>query len=262
MKTALLGSASVLGGAALLVGERASAAPPHRATFAVLPVQITNVGLDGAGSALAVAGAIGNSLFGGVPLTPSAAPNPAPGATCPILNLHLGAINLNLLGLQVQTSEICLSLTALPGQGNLLGNLLCDLANALNGGTSLATFLAGLTDASRGILLGGLSQLLTGALGAAFSSQATPSATTAGGVNVLNLSLGPLDLNLLGLVVHLDNCANGPVTVKITAVPGPGNLLGNLIAGLANLLNHRANINAVLTHLLRVAGEIGRLVGA
>jgi len=254
MKTALLGSAT------LLVGERVSAAPPQRQPFTVLPIQITNVGLNGAGSALAVAGAIGNNLFGGIPLTPSALPSATPGGT-PILNLHLGAINLNLLGLVVQTSEICLEVTAVPGPGNLLGNLLAGLANALNGGTSLATFLAGLTDANRGILLGGLAQLLNGALSAAASSQATPSASTANGVNVLTLSLGPLNLNLLGLVVHLDNCANGPVTVTITAVPGPGNLLGNLIAGLANLLNHRANINAILDRLLQIAGQIGRLLG-
>ena len=50
--------------------------------------------------------------------------------------------------------------------------------------------------------------------------------------------------------------------MPFTAVPGPGNLLGNLIAGLANLLNRRANINAILSHLLQVAGQIGRLVGA
>src|SRR4051794_17601436 len=100
MRTALLG------GATLLVGERVSAAPPQRATFTVLPIQITNVGLNGAGTALSVAGTIGGSLFGGIPLTPTAAAGPAAGT--PILNLHLGAINLNLLGLVVQTSEICL----------------------------------------------------------------------------------------------------------------------------------------------------------
>jgi len=260
MKTALLGGASILGGGTLLVGERVLAAPRRTLTFPVVPIQILNVDLNGAGSALTVAGAVGNSLFGGIPLAPTAIPAAA-GAT-PILNLHLGAINLNLLGLQVQTSEICLAVTAVPGPGNLLGNLLAGLANALNGGTSLATFLAGLSDADRGILLGGLAQLLTQALGAVFSSQAVPAVQSQAGVNVLTLSLGPLNLNLLGLVVHLDNCNNGPVTVRITAVPGPGNLLGNLIAGLANLLNRRQNANKIFDQLLRIAGEIARLVGA
>jgi len=49
---------------------------------------------------------------------------------------------------------------------------------------------------------------------------------------ILDLVLGPLDLNLLGLVVHLDT-----VHLNITAVRGPGNLLGNLLCGLAGALD-------------------------
>jgi hypothetical protein len=69
--------------------------------------------------------------------------------------------------------------------------------------------------------------------------------------NVLHLSLGPVNLNLLGLMVTLDNCANGPVTVDITAQPGPGNLLGNLISDLAHLLDNNAGLGP-LDRLLRV----------
>ena len=36
--------------------------------------------------------------------------------TCPILNLQLNAIHLSLLGLNVDTSNICLSITAHPGR--------------------------------------------------------------------------------------------------------------------------------------------------
>jgi hypothetical protein len=57
-------------------------------------------------------------------------------------------------------------------------------------------------------------------------------AATAAGCQVLNLVLGPLDLNLLGLVVHLDT-----VHLNITAVPGAGNLLGNLLCAVAGLLD-------------------------
>jgi hypothetical protein len=49
---------------------------------------------------------------------------------------------------------------------------------------------------------------------------------------ILDLVLGPLDLDLLGLVVHLDR-----VHLNITAEGGPGNLLGNLLCAVANLLN-------------------------
>ena len=58
-------------------------------------------------------------------------PLPTPGA-CTILNLVLGPINLNLLGLRVATNEIRLLVEAVPGAGNLLGNLLCAITNLLN----------------------------------------------------------------------------------------------------------------------------------
>jgi hypothetical protein len=67
------------------------------------------------------------------------------------------------------------------------------------------------------------------------------------GCQVLDLVLGPLDLNLLGLVVHLDR-----VHLNITAVPGAGNLLGNLLCAVAGLLDGTGigGLNAILTNLL------------
>jgi|ERR1700731_4733044 len=56
-------------------------------------------------------------------------------ASCPILSLVLGPLNLNVLGLQIQLNQVVLNITAVPGAGNLLGNLLCAVANLLNGGT-------------------------------------------------------------------------------------------------------------------------------
>lgn len=56
---------------------------------------------------------------------------PIPGA-CQILNLTLGPINLNLLGLVVRTNQINVRIDAVPGAGNLLGNLLCAITNLLN----------------------------------------------------------------------------------------------------------------------------------
>ncbi|MEO6083115.1 MAG: hypothetical protein ABIQ18_08410 [Umezawaea sp.] len=47
---------------------------------------------------------------------------------------------------------------------------------------------------------------------------------------ILDLVLGPLDLDLLGLVVHLDR-----VHLNITAEPGPGNLLGNLLCAIVGI---------------------------
>jgi hypothetical protein len=38
-------------------------------------------------------------------------------------------------------NQVVLNITAVPGAGNLLGNLLCDVANLLNGGGALSTLL-------------------------------------------------------------------------------------------------------------------------
>ena len=65
---------------------------------------------------------------------------------------------------------------------------------------------------------------------------------------ILTLTLGPLDLNLLGLRVQLNQ-----VNLRITAIPG-GGLLGDLLCGLSNLLNPAGllgnDLSAVLNSLL------------
>lgn len=53
--------------------------------------------------------------------------------TCEILSLQLGPLDLDLLGLRVQLSQVNLDITAEPGSGNLLGNLLCAVAKLLDG---------------------------------------------------------------------------------------------------------------------------------
>ena len=64
-------------------------------------------------------------------------------ATCEILDLHLGPLDLNLLGLMVHLDQVNLNISAEQGPGNLLGNLLCAVAHLLDGGGPL-TALAGL----------------------------------------------------------------------------------------------------------------------
>jgi len=67
------------------------------------------------------------------------------------------------------------------------------------------------------------------------------------GCQILDLVLAPLDLDLLGLVVHLDR-----VHLNITAVPGAGELLGNLLCAVAGLLDNTQllSLGTVLTNLL------------
>jgi hypothetical protein len=53
-------------------------------------------------------------------------------ATCQILNLLLGPLDLNVLGLRVQLNQVDLDITGETGPGNLLGNLLCGVAGLLD----------------------------------------------------------------------------------------------------------------------------------
>jgi hypothetical protein len=76
----------------------------------------------------------------------------APAAvSCSILNLVLGPLNLNLLGLQVNLNQVILVITAIPGAGALLGNLLCAVTNLLNGAGTL-TQIAALLNQILGLL--------------------------------------------------------------------------------------------------------------
>lgn len=68
-------------------------------------------------------------------------------AACDILNLVLGPLDLNLLGLEIHLQRVVLDIVAVPGAGNLLGNLLCAVAGLLDGGP-----LAGLLGQLRTLL--------------------------------------------------------------------------------------------------------------
>lgn len=66
-------------------------------------------------------------------------------ATCEILTLTLGPLDLNLLGLAVHLNQVVLNITAVSGAGNLLGNLLCAVTSLLDAGGPLGTLLQQLT---------------------------------------------------------------------------------------------------------------------
>jgi hypothetical protein len=75
----------------------------------------------------------GGGTAGTVADAPVTMPVALPAVACPILHLTLGPLDLDLLGLKVHLDRVVLDLTAISGPGNLLGNLLCDLAGLLNG---------------------------------------------------------------------------------------------------------------------------------
>lgn len=71
--------------------------------------------------------------------------------TCTILDLTLGPLHLNLLGLVVDLNQVHLTITAQSGSGQLLGNLLCAVSHLLDGGAPLSG-LANLLNAILGLL--------------------------------------------------------------------------------------------------------------
>jgi hypothetical protein len=128
--------------------QLANAAPPHSSPL-VIPV--TGSGTAGTlngtftltGFALQDGQLVATGLLSGVVTngagatssilqTVTAAVTSTATSSCTILHLVLGPINLNVLGLQVTTNQIVLDISAIPGPGNLLGNLLCSIANLLN----------------------------------------------------------------------------------------------------------------------------------
>src|SRR5205085_1576971 len=106
-----------------------STATPVQQAASLFPITVNSVSITGvANNALQL---IANATTAGgqslqIPLTLT---NTTPNAATPILDLHVGAIHLDVLGLKVDTSDICLKITAQPGSGNLLGNLLSDVSH-------------------------------------------------------------------------------------------------------------------------------------
>jgi hypothetical protein len=109
--------------------------------------------------------------------------------------------------------------------------------DALSGTLQITSFAV--NDAGQlvanGIFNGSVTNAVTGAvtqLQQTLTDIAVSNASTGGGCQILDLTLGPLDLNVLGLVVTLNQ-----VHLNITAQPGPGNLLGNLLCSVSHLLD-------------------------
>jgi hypothetical protein len=115
---------------------------------------------------------------------------------------------------------------------------------AAGNGTVIATgTLTGtLTDAA-GTVLGTATKTVSTPIVAGQGAKAA-AVTPAASCQILDLRLQPLDLNLLGLVVHTDT-----IHLNITAQSGPGNLLGNLLCAVTGLLNG-GNLGAQLAALL------------
>jgi len=95
-------------------------------------------------AASAVVKSANGTALPGARTTQSARTLAAAAATCQILDLVLGPLHLDLLGLVVDLNQVHLQITAEQGSGNLLGNLLCAVAGLLDNTGGAGGGLSGL----------------------------------------------------------------------------------------------------------------------
>jgi len=159
------------------------------------------------------------ALMGAVVAAPMRAEAAAP-ATSTGISIPLTSLVGTAVGTSTITSAV-LNITRFANQGGTL--------------TAIGTVTTTLTDA-------------LGAVTTVTQAVALPVLSGSGTCQILHLVLGPLDLSLLGLNVHLNQ-----VVLDITAQSGPGNLLGNLLCAVAHLLDNGgplASLTNVLNNLL------------
>src|SRR5918997_3075035 len=155
---------------------------------------------------------------------------------CHVLTLTLDDLQLDLLGLRVDLSEVNLRIYAVRrGEGSgVLGRLFCALSRStirLGRGASVAEAQKVVRSLNTRLEDRPMRAMRASAVLAADGG--AQAAQTAPSCRVLNLILGPLDLNLLGLVVELyGENRRSPVTLTITSFPGQG-VLGDLFCSLA-----------------------------
>jgi hypothetical protein len=171
------------------------------------------------------------------------------------LTLAIGLATLICLGLGPASTASAKPRTADASTATVSGTL-ADGTGAVDGvfdiakftvkdGTLLATgtFTGTVTDAA-GTVKSGTQQI----------AMPVNTAASSGSCQILDLVLGPLDLDLLGLQVHLDE-----VHLNITAQSGPGNLLGNLLCAVAGLLDANTGLSTILN---QIAALLNQVLGA
>lgn len=205
--------------ALVLAGLMAPAASQAATSTLSIKAKITR--FHARGSTLNASGVITGTLRNGTQVQRDTAPvrfrvrQAQHGQRCDILTLSLQQLHLSLLGAHVDTSAINLELYA--RRGAILGNLFCALSHARVVFPRVAA---------------AMNRKLDGHPLRVMAAQA-PAQPAQGTCQVLDLVLGPLHLDLLGLNVDLYGKTKAdPVEVTITAVPGQG-LLGDVLCSLA-----------------------------
>jgi hypothetical protein len=195
------------------------------------------------GGGIAALGGIVNGTIGGIPFTteilrfemfffqsPAIRSNGISVAAvveglCAALNLQIAPIHVELLGLHIDTSSICVEIAA-KEQAGILADLLCGLADGDL--TNLPTVIDFLQD----ILTAALS-LNQQIVSKSCNNNPNSNSVCTGACEVLSLVIGPVDLVLLGVHVHIVDCQDQAVRACVSATRGEG-LLGDLLCSLTD----------------------------
>jgi len=224
MKPHTITAAAIVAAVALAVPAAADAS-----TSSTLSMRAKITSFHATASGVVANGTLTGKLRSGTGVTRDSAPvrfavaAARRGRRCNVITLRLAPLDLELLGAQVTTSHISLDVYA--RKGRVLGNLFCALSRAKVRFPRTAQVARALNAHLDGRPL----QVLA----ASSSMPASTAQAQAKTCQVLKLVLGPLHLDLLGLVVDLyGKTHSDPVIVTINAQPDKG-LLGQLLCGLA-----------------------------
>ena len=134
-------------------------------------------------------------------------------------------------------------ITGTADNGSFAGTFTPSKFSAQNGNLLATGVLTGTVSDSSGVVIGTVTRTVT-----------MPATIAAATCQVLNLVLGPLHLDLLGLVIDLNQ-----VHLVINAVQAPGNLLGNLLCAITHLLDGTptaGGLAALLNAILALLGQL------
>jgi hypothetical protein len=177
-----------------------------------------------------------------------------------------------MLAMLLLTASMMFSQTAVPGNPHGQGSLAVPVNGTLTASGPLSSLPSGAMTGVFNIThfavqnnasgtpqlmaVGNLVGTVTNAAGAstvALNNVTAPVTAATGSCPILSLTLGPLNLNVLGLVVDIPNA----IVVNIVAQSGPGNLLGNLLCSVANLLNNGGPLTQITGLLNQILGILG-----
>jgi hypothetical protein len=164
-----------------------------------------------------------------------------------VLFIGAGAATANAKPRTADPTQVNITGTLADGTGDVTGTWDVSRFAVQNGElVAIGTFTGTITDGAGTVLESG-TQAVTMPVNLQQSE---------GSCQILDLVLGPLDLDLLGLQVHLDQ-----VHLNITAQSGPGNLLGNLLCAVAGLLDGPTGLNAILTQIANLLNQLLGVLG-